>query len=83
MYLYGRLVGVGTYSITLLIICLLILIMPRKKVGSILFLYTIALSIMGFLYVPASGADLYRIIDYMHQYASLSFEKIIELVKDN
>ena len=78
MYLLERFLGVFTYTAVLLLVCFLIIKMPKKKIGKILLFYTIALSIIGFLYKPTSGADLSRIIPIMHSYAKLDFNGIIE-----
>ena len=77
MYLLERFLGVFTYTAILLLVCFLIIKMPKKKIGKILLFYTVALSVMGFLYVPASGADLYRIIPVMHIYKEWDFEGIL------
>ncbi len=78
MYLLERLLGVFTYTAVLLVVCFLIMKMQKKNIGKILLFYTFALSIMGFLYVPASGADLYRLIPIMHIYSESSFEAILQ-----
>lgn len=76
MYLLERFLCVFTYTAVLLLVCFLIIKMPKKKIGKILLFYTVALSVMGFLYVPASGADLYRIIPVMHIYKEWNLEDI-------
>lgn len=78
MYLLERFLGVFTYTAVLLLVCFLIIKMPKKKIGKILLFYTVALSVMGFLYVPASGADLYRIIPVMHIYSAWDFSDILQ-----
>lgn len=82
MYLLERLLGVFTYTVVLLLVCFLIMKMRKKNIGKILLFYTFALSAMGFLYVPASGADLYRIIPVMHIYSGESFKQILQLFFD-
>ena len=63
MYLIPRLIGVGIYALLLIIVYYLI---PRTKRWSIpLNIYTIALALMGFFYVPMDGSDLTRIYSYM------------------
>lgn len=67
MYLIPRIVGVGTYALLLIIVYYLI---PRTKRWSIpLNIYTIALALMGFFYVPMGGSDLTRIYPVVHLYA--------------
>lgn len=76
MYLYERIIGIGTYCFTLYIIYRLIITKKEKNLGKILFLYTVLLTIMAFFFVPPSGADLYRLKIYMMDYASSSFKEI-------
>ena len=67
MYLIPRIIGVGIYALLLIIVYYLI---PRTKRWSIpLNIYTIALALMGFFYVPMSGSDLTRIYPVVHLYA--------------
>lgn len=69
MYLIPRIIGVGTYALLLFLVYYLI---RRVKGLSIqLNIYTIALALMGFFYVPMGGSDLTRIIPTMHAYANL------------
>ena len=69
MYLIPRIIGVSIYVLLLFVVYYLI---PRIKGLSFqLNIYTIALALMGFFYVPMSGSDLTRIIPTMHSYADL------------
>ena len=59
MYLIPRLIGVGIYALLLIIVYYLI---PRTKRWSIpLNIYTIALALMGFFYVPMDTALSFKV----------------------
>jgi len=74
MYLYERLFGVFVYTFTLLSFCYLIYRSKSIYTKVLMRFYLLFISIMAFLYVPAVEADLYRLIEYMNNYASLSNE---------
>ena len=72
MYLIPRLIGVGIYALLLIIVYYLI---PRTKRWSIpLNIYTIALALMGFFYVPMDGSDLTRIYPVLQLYAQYALD---------
>lgn len=72
MYLISRLIGVGVYTLILIIICLSINITKEKYLSKWIKVYILLLSIMAFLYVPSEGADLYRLFPIMDIYTSMS-----------
>ena len=74
MYLYERLFGVFVYTFTLLSFCYLIYRSKYIYTKVLMRFYLLFISIIAFLYVPAVEADLYRLIEYMNNYASLSNE---------
>lgn len=76
MYLTERLIGVLVYATALIIVCLLINYSKTEKLGRILFIYNIVLSIMAFLFVPNPGADLFRLVPIMHGYSQATFHEI-------
>ncbi|MDN4605924.1 EpsG family protein [Sporosarcina highlanderae] len=78
MYLTERLIALFTYVIVLWLICFLIYKLGNRYIGKILFIYTIILSTMSFFFVPAPGADLYRLIPIMHIWGSLSFSELFK-----
>lgn len=77
MYIKERLIGVSVYFLMLLITCLLIKTMKRSETNKILNIYIVMLALMGFFYVPASGADLYRIIPIMRNFSQANIMIII------
>ena len=84
MFLFERLVGVGTYSAILVIVCYLISrFKSNKSVRIVLFIYTIALALMGFFYVPYITADLYRIYEYLDFFRTFEFKAFLERYQDS
>ena len=84
MFLIERLVGVGTYSAILLFACMLISeLKSNKSVRIVLFAYTIFLSIIGFFFVPNSGADLYRIYGFLDSFSRYDFKAFLERYQDS
>ena len=72
MYLFERLFGVGVYSLILVAVCWTIAsCKSNKKVKYILLLYTVALSVMGFFFLPYITADLYRIYGYLENFKTM------------
>lgn len=83
MFLFERLVGVGTYSAILVLVCYFIsYFKSNKALKIILFIYTIALAIMGFFFVPNSGADLYRIYGFLDSFKAYEFRAFLERYQD-
>lgn len=78
MYLLERLFGVFTYVTVLAIICSIIILAKPKYIGKILFVYTGILSVMGFLFIPNKGNDLFRLIPMMYNYAELTLGQIVD-----
>lgn len=84
MFLFERLVGVGTYSAILLIVCYLISrLKSDKSVRIVLFIYTIALTIMGFFYVPYVTADLYRTYGFLDYFRTFEFKDFLETYRNS
>lgn len=78
MYLTARLIGVFTYCIALCSTCLLLLQTKNtKKIKWILLVYLIALTAMGYLYVPDTSADLFRLLRSSELFASRPFGDLL------
>lgn len=78
MFLYERLIGVGLYSLALVLVCLALIGKSGKKIRYILFLYSIILCVFAFKYVPYKTADLYRIYGYVESFQKYSFESLLK-----
>jgi len=78
MYILERLVGVVLYCLVLLICLVALSVSKKSKV--ILFIYSMALSVMAYFYVPSKSADLYRIFGMMEYYVSFPFNEILDLM---
>ena len=76
MYLTERLVGVLVYAAFLVLACLVISSSKTKRVGMILLIYNCLLAAMAFMFVPNTGADLYRLVPIMHNYSQFNFQEI-------
>lgn len=76
MFIFERIFALLIYLWVLCIICFLLMKLDKKYTGKLLFFYTLILSLMGFLFVPHVGADLYRLIPIMHMYGSLSLNEL-------
>ena len=76
MNLYARIIGVGCYALSLLIIMGIIQHQSRKEAKLTLSVYLIALVLMGYFYKPNISADLYRYVKNMHYYSLFSFADI-------
>lgn len=83
MFLFERLIGVGLYSLVLVAVCFSLVGKSGKKVKYVLSFYVIILSIMAFFYVPYKTADLYRINEYMDNFKTYSFNRILTTVKES
>lgn len=80
MFLVERLVGVSVYLAFLFSVCYLISRLQLRQVGRVLFFYLLIISVLAFFYVPAIEADLYRLTEYMVNYAALSTGDFINLL---
>lgn len=78
MFLTARLFALVVYCILLFVFCIAIKTRHKKI---ILLFYILVLSIIGYLYIPYESADLYRLIQIMHIYSTLSFPDLLELIK--
>lgn len=77
MFLVERLIGVGIYSLALIVVCVLIAY-TKISYKSLLRFYAVLLAVMAFFYDPYVTADLYRIIHTMKIYASVSFSSFVK-----
>lgn len=80
MYLTERLIGVGVYTTLMLATMYVTARSQRRFMGLMLTIYLLLISIMAFLYVPAVEADLYRLLEYMDDYASMSWPEFQSLL---
>lgn len=83
MFLIERLIGVSTYALLLVSVCVFLVGKSTKQIKHILFFYTLALSVMAFFYVPYKTADLYRINEYIDTFKTYSFDRVLEVVKQS
>lgn len=77
MYLIPRVIGVSTYAILLILMYWLVSMSSQRKLGKLLFIYTLMLSLMAYKFIPPTGNDLYRLFITMHFYASQDFIQIL------
>lgn len=73
MFLLERLVGVGVYSLLLVLVCFSLVGKSSKKIKKRLFIYSIILSVLAYNYVPYETADLYRIYKAIESFGKYSF----------
>lgn len=78
MFLFERLIGVGTYALLLVLICFSLVGKNHKSIKKILFFYSIILSVLAFFYVPYKTADLYRIYKYVEAFKDYSFSSFLK-----
>lgn len=83
MYLIERIIGQLTYLLLLIITIYFLLHKSEKKLSRILFIYTIFLSLIAFLFVPNRGSDLYRLIPIMNLYSNTEFSEFILKIKSS
>lgn len=74
MFLFERLTSLFIY-IAVLASAVLLIEWKKSNYKAILIFYTIALSIMGFFYVPYKTADLYRINGYLETFSRYSWKQ--------
>lgn len=63
-------------------VCYLLYRFKPNNIKIILTFYLLCICVIAFLYVPAVEADLYRLIEFMNNYASLPFEDFRALILD-
>lgn len=78
MFLFERLIGVGLYSLVLVLVCFSLVGKSGKKIKRRLFCYSIILSIFAYNFVPYETADLYRIYEYVEAFQKYSFSSFLE-----
>ncbi len=76
MFLFERLVGVGIYSLVLIMVYFSLVTKNCNNVKRTLFIYSILLSVLAFFYIPYETADLYRINEYVEAFRKYSFSKL-------
>lgn len=80
MYYKERIIGVLTYGLLLLLFAL-ILKKDNSSPKKILFIYTLSLSILAYLYIPNPGYDLERIyLTLSNYYKPMNFSFLLELI---
>ena len=78
MFIFERLIGVGTYSLILVFVCLFLKgAKSYKTVRRTLFWYSIILSIMAYFFIPNTTSDLYRIFNMIENYGDYRFSEIM------
>ncbi len=83
MFLIERVIGVLTYVIILLIVCLkLYNSKSTKQTQNNLKIFCLILSILAFFYIPANSADLSRYIVSAHIYSKYSFSELIKVLAE-
>lgn len=78
MFLKQRIIGISIYFLFAVVFFLIMKRSNTKNVKTILFMYTIILSMMGYFYVPSESADLFRIIETMKTFSTYSLQRIID-----
>ncbi len=78
MYLIPRMIGIGVYTLGLMLISFFMMHTKEKYVAMWLKVYIVVLAMMAFFYVPTNGADLYRLIPIMHIYTNMSVNVLID-----
>lgn len=76
--LVERLLGVGLYALLLIVFCNAIYVGKEGSSRKWLILYAVCLAVMGFFYVPAESADLFRLTTYMNSWSDLGFADVLE-----
>ena len=77
MYLYERLFALIIYLIAFIMIFFLLRNMRRKNAKYLLGIYLVFLVFVSYLFYPASGADLYRLIPQMQIWAKYPLSEIV------
>ena len=76
--LVERLMGVGLYALAMLIACNYLVVHGRIAARKCLIVYAIFIGLMGFFYVPGADADLNRLLTYMHSWAEMPFNSVVD-----
>ena len=82
MFLFERIVGVATYSIIMIIACNGIGVSKERRSKYALIAYACMIGFLGLIYVPYETADLSRLLQYMHSWAYMDFETMIEACRN-
>lgn len=83
MYLVERLISLAIYAFFLLLICNVISHTAKRDNSRILNIYILLLGIMGYCFVPHTGADLTRLLMTMKFYSSKSFSELSKVLPDS
>lgn len=83
MFLLERLVGVGVYSLLLVLVCFSLVGKSPKRIRRRLFLYSIILSVLAYNYVPYETADLHRIYKFVESFKKYSFKDFLQQLLEN
>ena len=83
MYLTERLAGVGLYAIVIVVFYALLGRADRKNAGKILFLCSLALTLMAYFYVPSKTADIARLTDMAENWKDTKFIPFIRYAIHN
>ena len=83
MYLYERIIGNTIYCLFLIIFTLYISKKKNKNLKLIFSLYTAILAIMGLLFKPAVGNDLYRINIALEAYSKYNIPDVIKSLSNS
>lgn len=78
MYLFSRLVGVGIYTLVMLVFFAAITTQSKRQIRRTLTVYWLIIGLMGYFFVPPSGFDLNRLIPRMRQYVGMPFSELLE-----
>lgn len=82
MFLLERIIGISTYTLVLIISCLLLLnIKPRQR-KSVFVIILAMLTVMAFLNEPHTTSDLFRIRQYARHFASQDWGSFWESIAD-
>lgn len=80
MYLFERLISLLIYVLCLFLICYAILHTKKKDNHRLLKIYTLMLAVMGYCFVPHTGADLSRLLITMHYYAEMTWTNLLDAI---
>ena len=78
MYIFSRILSLMIYCLILVIVCIFIKNITKKKLDIIILkLYIMVLFVMGYFFIPHEGADLTRVIIAMNSYRDLNFSGLL------
>lgn len=83
MFLIERVFGITLYVSLLLIVSYLFTRVQKTHYRFLIIAYLLLISTMAFFYMPAFESDLYRLTEYMYNYASMSWEEFISIISSS